>query len=139
MFIKNGKRFNIYAPATINGVEYHNFTDAHLRSILNITEIPEITAPADYTEQSYYRTEQDYAPYVIYTKKSAAQIKELQNNKLQTEIARIEESNMLPRHTREFMIQFYEQQGISLENNFVYNKVKDIDATVASLRTQIQE
>jgi hypothetical protein len=38
------------------------------------TEIPEPAAPEDYSTDLYYRTEQDDAPYVIYTRKSDEQI-----------------------------------------------------------------
>jgi hypothetical protein len=41
------------------------------------TEIPEPAVPEDYSADYYYRTEQDDAPYVIYTKKSDEQIAQL--------------------------------------------------------------
>ena len=37
--------------------------------------------PADYSDETYYRTEQDDAPYVIYTKKSDEQIAQMQQAK----------------------------------------------------------
>jgi len=39
-----------------------------------LTEIPDPTPPEDYSEETYYRTEQDDAPYVVYTKKSDEQL-----------------------------------------------------------------
>lgn len=76
--IRNGKRFNIYAQQEIDGVTYPEFTNAALQSQLGITTVePEV--PVDYTDDTYYRTEQDTAPYVVYEKKSAEQITE-QNN-----------------------------------------------------------
>lgn len=74
MFIRNNLRFNIYATAPIDGVTYHNFLDPDLRASLGITEVAEPEPPADYTPESYYRTEQDEAPYVVYTKKSEEQL-----------------------------------------------------------------
>lgn len=74
MFIHNSKRFNIHASQTIDGVQYSDFTNPDVRAKLGITEIAEPTPPADYSEDTYYRTEQDDAPYVVYTKKSAEQI-----------------------------------------------------------------
>ena len=54
------------------------------------TEIPDPTPPEDYTDETYYRTEQDEAPYVIYTKKSADQLNQLHNGKIKAQIASIE-------------------------------------------------
>lgn len=81
MFIRDSKRFNIYASTTIDGVTYPNFTSPELRGSLGITEIPDPTPPADYSEETYYRTEQDDSPYVVYTKKSAEQLKQLEDAK----------------------------------------------------------
>jgi hypothetical protein len=39
-----------------------------------LTEIPDPTPPDGYSDETYYRTEQDDAPYVIYTKKSDEQL-----------------------------------------------------------------
>lgn len=47
-----------------------------------LTEIPDPTPPADYSDETYYRTEQDESPYVIYTRKSAEQIAAVRWNKL---------------------------------------------------------
>ncbi len=41
------------------------------------TEIPEPAVPEDYSADYYYRTEQDDAPYVIYTRKSDEQIEQI--------------------------------------------------------------
>ena len=74
MFVRNGTRFNVYASAVINGVTYPNFLDAGLREQLGIQEVQEPSAPEDYSEKLYYRTEQDEYPYVVYTRKSDEQI-----------------------------------------------------------------
>lgn len=81
MFIRDNKRFNIYASATIDGVTYPNFTSPELRTQLGITEIPEPQSPEDYTEDTYYRTEQDTDPYVVYEKKSQEQLEQQANSK----------------------------------------------------------
>lgn len=70
MFIRNGTRFNVYASAVIDGVTYPNFFDARLQEQLGIQEVQEPVAPEDYSDKLYYRTEQDDAPYVVYTRKS---------------------------------------------------------------------
>lgn len=77
MFILNEKRINIYAPYTSDsGVTYANLTDPAIRNQLGVVEISEPAPPEDYSEYLYYRTEQDEAPYVVYTRKSDAQIAE---------------------------------------------------------------
>lgn len=81
MFIRDSKRFNIYASATIDGVTYPNFLSPELRGQLGITEIADPAPPADYSDETYYRTEQDGSPYVVYTKKSAEQIKQQEDAK----------------------------------------------------------
>lgn len=85
MFIKDGKRFNIYAPGTINGVTYPNFVDPELRKKLGIESVNAPAAPEDYSDALYYRTEQDEAPYVIYTRKSNEQIAQAQQSKANAE------------------------------------------------------
>lgn len=48
-----------------------------IRDRAGVIEIAEPAPPEDYSPDTYYRTEQDAAPYVIYTKKSDEQIAEL--------------------------------------------------------------
>lgn len=74
MFIKDGKRFNIYQAQEFDGTRYAMFTDAALREKLGITEIPDPTPPEDFSDDFYYRNEQDTAPYVVFTRKSDEQI-----------------------------------------------------------------
>lgn len=77
MFIKDGKRFN---PLSLRG---KRAPDGSLRNDypntqdlidLGIEEIAEPAVPEDFSDDLYYRTEQDEAPYVIYTRKSDEQI-----------------------------------------------------------------
>jgi succinylglutamate desuccinylase len=55
-----------------------------------LTEIPDPVPPADYSEETYYRTEQDEAPYVLYTRKSDEQLQQLANSKIKAQIATLE-------------------------------------------------
>lgn len=88
MFILNEKRINIYAPfVTTEGVTYGNLTDPVVRSQLGVVEVTEPTPPEDYSEDLYYRTEQDEAPYVVYTRKSDEQIAEAALSKAKQERA----------------------------------------------------
>jgi hypothetical protein len=45
-----------------------------VRAELGVIEIPEPTPPNDYSDELYYRIEQNEAPYVVYTRKSNEQI-----------------------------------------------------------------
>ena len=76
MFIKDGKRFNPYATHEFDGVVYRGniLKFPAVVASLGITEIPEPDVPVDYDPDLYFRTEQDDAPYVVYTKKSQEQI-----------------------------------------------------------------
>lgn len=77
MFILNEKRINIHAPfTTLEGVTYGNLTDPTVRDQLGVVEITEPAPPEDYSEATYYRTEQDDYPYIVYSRKSDAQIAE---------------------------------------------------------------
>lgn len=80
MFTKDGRRFNVYSGAVIDGVRYANFTDPALREQLGITEVADPAPPAGYLENPdhYYVTEQDDAPFVVYTRKSDEQIAAVQ-------------------------------------------------------------
>ena len=70
MFILNEKRVNIYAPITVGDVQYANLRSPEVRALLGVIEIHEPDAPADYSENTYIRIEQDTAPYVVYEKRS---------------------------------------------------------------------
>jgi len=82
MFIKDNLRFNIYASKEIAGIRYPNFLNPDLRAQLGIEEISDPTPPEDYTDETYFRTEQDDAPYIVYTKKSPEQLEELRLSKI---------------------------------------------------------
>jgi hypothetical protein len=86
MFIKDNQRFNPFATHTFGGVTYQgnilSFTD--VVTTLNIREIAEPDAPVDYTEDTYFRTEQVESPYVIYTKKPDDTIASIRWNKIKT-------------------------------------------------------
>lgn len=79
MFIDNEtqKRVNIYAP-------YKGFSKLdtpEIREQVGVVEIPDPQPPEDYVEDVWYRTEQDDAPYVVYTKKSQEQIDQQNSTK----------------------------------------------------------
>lgn len=81
IYIRNGKRFNIYASQTINEVTYPDFCSTGVQAALGITMVAPPEPPADFSYDTYNVTEQDDAPYAVYTKKSAEQLKQLEDAK----------------------------------------------------------
>lgn len=81
MFIRNKTRFNIHSTQVINGVRYGDFTSPAIRKLLGISEVPEPTPPADFSDETYYRNEQQESPFVVYTRKSAEQLSQLLQSK----------------------------------------------------------
>ena len=77
MFTLNDTRINIYAkftdPAT--GEYGIDLTTPANRDRFGIVEVADPAAPEDYSDKLYYRTEQDTAPFVVYTRKSDEQIR----------------------------------------------------------------
>ncbi len=94
MFIdKNQKRINVHAAFTAeDGTRYPSLTDPALRQHLGITEIADPQPPTEAAEHPdwYFRTEQDLAPYVAWTRKSDAQIAEEHNSRIDTQILGLE-------------------------------------------------
>lgn len=84
MFVINGNRVNIYAQYTdpLTGQIWPNLLAKDLQAKFGVQEIPDPSAPADFSDDLYYRTEQDTAPYVVYTKKSDEQITQVYWNKI---------------------------------------------------------
>lgn len=78
IYTLNGKRINIHfsytAPDGTHGID---LTRPENREKYGIEEHPEPQAPDDYSDKLYYRTEQDEAPFVVYTRKSDEQIAQM--------------------------------------------------------------
>ncbi len=72
------KRVNINAP--YKGRSKLNTPE--IREAVGVIEIADPVPPADYSDETYYRTEQEDAPYVIYMKKSDEQLADIRWNKL---------------------------------------------------------
>lgn len=98
MFILNGKRINIYAPyMDEDGNTWNSLIDPAVRNLLGVQEIPDPIPPADYSEYRYFRTEQDTAPYVVFTPKPAEML-------AAQDAAKIEEKKATVRDARELVI-----------------------------------
>lgn len=148
MFIYQGKRINIYAPFTApDGSHGWDLSLPQHRTHWGISEVPEPEAPADYSEDTYYRTEQDEAPYVVYTRKSAEQIAVTTRSKLQAQMTALDGGDPMARAMREFMLLSMENEaakvGITPEQlrtvHYAYRKVKELDETIAGIRSAIAD
>lgn len=89
MFVdQNQRRINIDAPfVASDGRGLANLRDPAERERYGVVEIPDPVPPADYSDELYYRTEQDDAPYVVFTRKSDEQIAALNKAKLDAKLA----------------------------------------------------
>lgn len=84
------RRANIFSPYTDeNGTRYTSIP------VTLLDEIPDPVPPEDFSDDTYYRTEQDDAPYVVWTKKSPEQLKQVRNRKRKERIARIEDKQSI--------------------------------------------
>lgn len=140
MFTLNSKRINPDAPLTTpDGVTYANLRDPSVREQLGVQEIPDPQPPEDYSDETYYRTEQDTAPYVVFTRKSDEQIEQARRAKVQAQIDALEQGALMPRATREFMLLSMESMFTAdqLAQNPGYRAVKAFDNQVAALRAQL--
>lgn len=85
IFKSNQRRANPYAAyESEDGTRYPRIPAELLE------EIPDPQPPEDYSDETYYRTEQDEAPYVVYTRKSDEQLEELRKSKVKAQIAAVE-------------------------------------------------
>lgn len=77
---RSGSRFNPDLPRTVLDVQYPANTLLNYEepvAYLGLREIEiEDPRPADYSDTTYYRTEQDTAPYIVYSRKSAEQLQQ---------------------------------------------------------------
>ena len=142
MFVLHGKRVNIHAPHTdASGIVYASLTDANLRSMLGVIEVDEPPAPSDYSPLRYFRTEQDEAPWVVYTRKSDDAIASGQADQLRREINALETTAMLPRVVREFLLTLFSDKaadaGIDPLTNPAYVRLKSLDDRITSLRKDL--
>ena len=72
------RRVNIYAPYA----GFSKLDTPEIRQRAGVIEIADPVPPADYSDETYYRTEQDDVPYVVFTKKSDEQLLALRVSKL---------------------------------------------------------
>ena len=158
MFTLNNKRINIFAPYTApDGTHGIDLTKAENRVKYGVVEIADPLPPEDFSDELYYRTEQDEAPYVVYTRKSDEQIAEMQKAKALAEIARLEEIHLRQslRAIRERELEAQEAYalehlGMTPEQLYVaasqpgapvamisYKRLKDIDNAVKQERNKL--
>lgn len=146
MFIKDNKRINIYAPhESANGTRYGNLTDPAVRAAVGVVEMPDPQPPEDYSEDTYYRNEQDEAPYVVFTRKSDEQIAQARAAKIQAQIDSMERESLVARPVREYMLLDMEAKALAAgytleqlrEQQHGYRRVKEFDEQIQALRAQL--
>jgi hypothetical protein len=129
------RRVNIYAPYA----GFSKLDTPEIRQRAGVIEIADPVPPDDYSDETYYRTEQDAAPYVVFTKKSDEQLAELAKSKARSAIESKEREALMPRATREFMLTFMElnltPEQLALNHGYV--KVKAFDEEVKALRAAL--
>lgn len=86
IYVRAGKRFNIYAPATINEIQYPNFLAEDVRYGLGITAVTLPSPPVEYwaDPELWYVVESDFAPWAVYTQKSPEQIQAILYKRYET-------------------------------------------------------
>ena len=85
MFIdKDNRRFNPSAVIKHDGVTYNGnvMMFPGVCAELGIIEIPDPQPPEDYSDELYFKTEQDEAPYVVYTRKPDEMIAATRQSKI---------------------------------------------------------
>lgn len=90
----SGKRIhNLYAPYldAETGTRYNDLTKPEDREALGIIELPDPERPTDFTEESYFVTQQDDAPYVVYTKKPPEMLAQIEANKIEARLREVRE------------------------------------------------
>ena len=160
MFILSStqRRINIDAPFTTpDGVTYANLRDPAVREQLGVQEIADPLPPEDYSDETYYRTEQDDAPYVVYTRKSDEQIEQARRARALARIAALEDEQLrqTARMVRERTLKEAEdlalaQFGLTPEQLYAlgsqpnpetaaltYKRLKDLDNAIKAERESV--
>ena len=115
-------RVNIY-------YEYKGFSrldTPEIRAMANVVEIPEPNPPEDYSDDTYFKTEQNEAPYVIYTKRPQEQIDQAENARLIQRMDALEAR--AARMVREAILSICEDP-----------KLRDLDNKIDALRKKLKK
>ena len=134
-YIDEDTRQRVNIHATFKG--FSKLDTPEIRERAGVIEVADPTPPEDFSDDTYYVTHQNEAPYVVYTRKSDEQIAQAKNAKLQQQIDA--EEGKYPRAIREFMLGVLEDKFTpeQLAANVGYTRVKALDDKVAELRRQI--
>lgn len=104
-----------------------------IRAAVGVIEIPDPLPPDDFSDDIYFRSESEDAPYVIYTKKPDKQIVEAHNKKVWQQIDAVEKESLMPRQLRDFLL-----GQTSAEKQPWYKKVKSVDDQVIELKAGLK-
>ena len=75
IWIDNDTKLRVHIQYQYKG--FSRLDTPEIRAAANVVEIADPTPPGDYSDDIYYRTESQEAPYVVYTRKSDEQIAEV--------------------------------------------------------------
>ena len=86
MFLRNGLRFDAMIEHVIDGEKFASgaFKDPTVRDRFGVTIAAEPLPPADYSEDTYTAEVIDPAPYVVYTRRSDAEISVIIKSRIPT-------------------------------------------------------
>lgn len=137
-------RCNPHAPYTDeNGTRHLKVPDELYE------EVADPAQPGDYCHDTYYRTEQDDAPYVAYTKKTDSAVAAIQIEKEKASIRELEQAvhDGYMKVSRQFMIQVMQtlaaQQAITHDQLYAANKgykaIFDLEASIVPKRDVIND
>ena len=84
LYIYKGKSVNYYSIIMVDDIAY-SVQNEQDRKTIGIEEIQEPQPPEDFSDELYFRTEQQDAPYIVYTKKPAQMIYDTQLAKAKTQ------------------------------------------------------
>jgi len=92
MFIDNETKLRVDIYREYKG--FSRLDTPEIRATANVVEIPDPMPPEDFSDDTYFKTEQAEAPYVIYTKRPQEQIDAAEDSRLVQRMAALESNSM---------------------------------------------
>ena len=92
MFIDNETKLRVDIYREYKG--FSRLGTPEIRATANVVEIPDPMPPEDFSDDTYFKTEQAEAPYVICTKRPQEQIDAAEDSRLVQRMAALESNSM---------------------------------------------
>ena len=130
-------------PFTIDGVQYPqnwlNLSTPEDKAALGLVEVTTVGTREDDKYFWVSETLEGATRTIVNTPKDPAQIKQIKNGEVLTQIAALENQQLLPRIAREFMLGVsevgYTPEQLAL--NMGYTKLKEFDLQINAFRMQL--